>query len=263
MMNIYGEFTDEEIGVIRLFKDFLENQVLINGSTFKVAVSNFADKYSTIKGSTIKGIGGHPVLAGGFLARILYCCNKRRNGDLLPEEDYKYLSGGDMDIFISGLPLDSATPDSDRAVSLNKFYYMFQNIFEFKTNTAADPYKVRNPNIIEIGVNNNDIPYSMPAMGYSQGRHRTTFYFPKRKGVQVVFTKYADRDACIGHFDYEHLKISYCLLTNTLKLSPLAFRCATRKLLMANNSNQAPAEWRRKKFLDMGFVENDLQPKLL
>ena len=254
MMDIYGEFTTEEIGVIRLFKDFLENQVLINGPTFKAAVSSFASQHNSI--------GGHPVLAGGFLARLLYCCNKRRAGDLLPE-DHKYLTGGDMDIFISELALNSATPDSDRVVSLNRFYYMFQRTFEFKSTSPTDPYKVRNPNIIEIGVNSDDILYSMPAMGYSQASYRTSFYFPKLKGVQIIFTKYANRDACIGHFDYEHLKISYCLLTNTLKLSPLAFRCATRKLLMANNSNQAPAEWRRKKFLDMGFVENDHQPKLL
>lgn len=257
-MNIYGEFTDEEIGVIKTFKGFLEHQLFINApslTAFKAAVSRFATEF---KGMPVPG---QPVLAGGFLARLLYCCNKKRSGNLMTEE-YQYLTGGDMDIFINGLALNSATPDSDRVLILNRFYYMFQRTFEFKSTSPTDPYKVRNPNIIEIGINSEDIPYSMPAMGDSQGRFRTTFRFPKYKGIQVVFTKYVDRDACIGHFDYEHLKISCCLLTNALKISPLAFRCATRKLLMTTQ-NQVPSEWRRKKFLDMGFTENDLQPKLL
>ena len=256
MMNIYGEFTTEEIGVIKKFKEFLENWIFINAPSFKVAVSKFATEFKSMP------VGGQPVLAGGFLSRLLYCYNKRLAGDLLPEER-KYLSGGDMDIFINGLALNSATPDSDRVLILNQFYYMFLRHFEFKSTSPTDPYEVRNPNIIEIGVNSDDILYSMPDMGLSESIwYRTQFYFPKLKGVQIIFTKYVDRDACIGHFDYEHLKISYCLLTNTLKLSPLAFRCATRKLLMPNQ-NQAPSEWRRKKFLDMGFTENDLQPKLL
>jgi hypothetical protein len=82
--------------------------------------------------------------------------------------------------------------------------------------------------------------------------HIYSIYQDKNQKVQYIFTHFNTREELIKNFDYVHCCISYDF--DKLHVSKQTYDAIMTKRLVVNNQNSV-SEYRRRKFIDRGFME--------